>query len=68
MDELTYNVLDNYFSKLENTGYFAYGNMDSMLVLLYIYYLKENYTLNEEDNSIIRNALNCIQGSNCLFS
>lgn len=60
MDELTYNVLDNYFSRLENVGYSSYSNMNSMLILLYIYYFKENYDLDTEEKRIVENALRCI--------
>lgn len=67
MDELTYNALNSYFKRIESVGYMQYGAVDSLLVLLYIYYLKDNYDLSQEESRIVHKALNCIQGSNCMI-
>lgn len=67
MDNITYNVLNNYFSRLENVGYYSYNNLNNVLILIYIYYFMENYELTAEESNIVRKALSCIQ-DNCLFS
>lgn len=67
MDNMVYESLSTYFTRLKSIGYMPYKNVDSLLVLLYIYYMKENYVLDETEQRIVRNALDCIEGSNCVI-
>lgn len=68
MDNLTYDAVSNYFSRVESVGYMSYENIKSLLALIYIYYFKENFDLTEEESRIVDNALSCLKGSNCLIS
>lgn len=67
MDELTYTTLSNYFTRLTSVGYVSYSNIPSLLALIYVYYFKDKYNLNDKENTIVDKALYCLQGSNCLI-
>lgn len=67
MDELVYKSLDNYFNRIKATGYVPYNNVYALIVLLYIYHIKETYILNEKEMGIVNDALACIRKSNCII-
>ena len=64
---LSYEALHRYFTRLSQSGYIKYSNVDSLIVLLYIQELISNYNLDIDEQAIIDKALACLQGSSCLI-
>lgn len=64
---LSYEALHRYFTRLSQSGYMKYSNVDSLIVLLYIQELVSNYDLDIDEQAIIDKALACLQGSSCLI-
>ena len=70
MDEFVYNAFNGYFQVLEKVGYMKQKNIDSLLVLNFLYELiYHDYRgyIKEEDYHTIEKALNCLYGTNCLI-
>lgn len=44
-----------------------YTNVDSLIVLLYIQEIVNDFNLDIEEQTIINKALACLQGSNCMI-
>lgn len=65
MDKIVENALNTYFTRLTKVGYANDDMVNSILILLYIENLKEGARTIEEEE-IITNALECLQGS-CIF-
>lgn len=53
MDEMVNEALGTYFTRAKSIGYIPYGNVESLLALLYVYYLRDNYTLDEQEERIV---------------
>lgn len=66
LTDFTYEALHRYFTRLSQAGYMKYSNVDSLVVLLYMQELV-NEGLNIEELAIVRGALACLQGSNCMI-
>lgn len=67
---LTYDSLNEYFNKLKHTGYLNISDTNKLLILTFIEELLFNnlsYFIDNEDYSIIINALNKLYGSNCII-
>ncbi len=62
---LSYEALHRYFTRLSQSGYMKYSNVDSLLVLLYIQEIVSNYDLGIEEQVIVDKALACLQGGSC---
>lgn len=68
--KLTYDSLNKYFNKLKYTGYLNSFDTNKLLILTFIEELlfdKFPYFVDNEDYSIIINALNTLYGSNCII-
>lgn len=63
---LTYEALHRYFTRLSQSGYMKYSNVNTLLILLYIQELSKD-SLSTEDKSIIDKAISCLQGTNCMI-
>lgn len=46
---LSYEALHRYFTRLSQSGYIKYSNVDSLIVLLYIQELVSNYDLDIDE-------------------
>ena len=70
MDEFIYNSLSHYFSALCKTGYYKQGDVNKLIVLIYLNtLLTEDFRgyVGEEDYTTIEKALNCLYGTSCLI-
>ena len=70
MDEFIYNSLLHYFSALCKTGYYKQGDVNKLIVLIYLNtLLTEDFRgyVSEEDYATIEKALNCLYGTSCLI-
>lgn len=67
LTNLSYEALHRYFTRLSQSGYMKYSNVDSLIVLLYIQEIVNEYDLDIEEQTIINRALSCLQGSNCMI-
>ena len=67
LTNLSYEALHRYFTRLSQSGYMKYTNVESLIVLLYIQELVKDYDLDIEEQTIIDKALSCLQGSNCMI-
>lgn len=70
MDELIYQVLNNYYSALEAKGYMKSSDADKILILcFYRDFILQDYRglISKEDYFLIEKALDCLYGSTCLI-
>lgn len=67
LTNLSYEALHRYFTRLSQSGYMKYSNVDSLIVLLYIQEIVSEYDLDIEEQTIVNRALSCLQGSNCMI-
>ena len=67
LTNLSYEALHRYFTRLSQSGYMKYSNVDSLIVLLYIQEIVKEFDLDIEEQTIINKALSCLQGSNCMI-
>ena len=67
LTNLSYEALHRYFTRLSQSGYMKYTNVESLIVLLYIQELVKDYDLDIEEQTIVDKALSCLQGSNCMI-
>lgn len=67
LTNLSYEALQRYFTRLSQSGYMKYSNVDSLIVLLYIQEIVDRYDLDIEEQNIVNRALSCIQGNNCMI-
>lgn len=70
MDEFVYNALCHYFEALGKLGYYKQGDIDKLLVLIYLNtLLTDDYRgyITDEDYAAIERALNCLYGTSCLI-
>ena len=67
LTNLSYEALHRYFTRLSQSGYMKYTNVESLIVLLYIQELVKDQDLDIEEQTIINKALPCLQGSNCMI-
>ena len=67
LTNLSYEALHRYFTRLSQSGYMKYSNVDSLIVLLYIQEIVNKFDLDIEEQTIINKALSCLQGSNCMI-
>lgn len=69
MDKLIYNVLCQYYKTLEKLGYYSYGDVYPLLVLVFYWnFIYNDYRglISYSDYRLIEKALNCIYGKSCL--
>lgn len=69
--DIIYDSLQKYFKVLSQYGYKTYGDVNKVLLLIYIdRLLNGNYgiQITEEDYRIIDNSLYCVFGNSCLIS
>ena len=69
MDKLIYNVLCQYYKTLEKLGYYSYGDVYPLLVLVFYWnFVYNDYRglISYSDYRLIEKALNCIYGKSCL--
>lgn len=70
MDNFVYNIVTNYFDVLGKTGYVSQKKQSEIMVLFFYYNLLYNdyrTLLPKEDYRLIRKALYCLYGVNCLI-
>lgn len=67
LTNLSYEALHRYFTRLSQSGYMKYSNIDSLIALLYIQEIVKEFYLDIEEQTIINKALSCLQGSNCMI-
>lgn len=69
MDNMIYNILNNYFNALTNTGYKSYNSVEKILALICIQEFLDEFKcyISDEDYSRINKALTCLYGSDCLI-
>ena len=67
LTNLSYEALHRYFTRLSQSGYIKYTNVESLIVLLYIQELVKDYDLDIEEQTIVDKVLSCLQGSNCMI-
>lgn len=67
LTNLSYEALHRYFTRLSQSGYMKYFNVDSLIVLLYIQEIVKEFDLDIEEQTIVNKALSCLQGSNCMI-
>ena len=67
LTNLSYEALHRYFTRLSQSGYMKYSDVDSLIILLYIQEIVKEFDLDIEEQTIINNALSCLQGSNCMI-
>ena len=69
MDKLIYHVLCQYYKTLEKLGYYSYGDVYPLLVLVFYWnFVYNDYRglISYSDYRLIEKALNCIYGKSCL--
>lgn len=69
MDKLVFNALCHYYKALERLGYYSYGDVYSLLVLVFYWnFVYNDYRglLSYKDYRLIEKALNCVYGKSCL--
>ena len=69
MDRLIYNALCQYYKTLEKLGYYSYGDVYPLLVLVFYWnFVYNDYRglISYSDYRLIEKALNCIYGKSCL--
>lgn len=63
---ITSNALDRYFTRLSQSGYINYKDVEHLLILTYIQ--EFNYdSLEYEDKIIIDKTLECLSNNSCLI-
>ena len=67
LTNLSYEALHRYFTRLSQSGYMKYSNVNSLIVLLYIQEIVKEFELDIEEQAIINKVLSCLQGSNCMI-
>lgn len=70
MDELIYQVLNNYYASLEAKGYTKSSDAYKILILcFYKDFILQDYRglLSKKDYFLIEKALDCLYGSTCLI-
>lgn len=67
LTNLSYEALHRYFTRLSQSGYMKYSNVDSLIVLLYIQEIVNEFDLDIEEQTIINKALSCLYRSNCMI-
>lgn len=70
MSEYLYNNIKHYFAALKKLGYYNYGDVYKLIVLIFWYRLLfEDYRgyVKREDYRTVEKALNCLYGSSCLI-
>lgn len=70
MDEYLYKSLEHYFSALKKVGYYKYGDVCKLLVLVFWYHLLyEDYRgyVQRDDYRLIERGLDCLYGTTCLM-
>lgn len=70
MDEMIYESLCSYYHTLELKGYVPYGNMEKLLILIFLHdFVFHDYRglLSKEDYRTIEQALDCLYGTTCLI-
>lgn len=67
LTNLSYEALHRYFTRLSQSGYVKYPNVNSLIVLLYIQEIVKEFDLDIEEQAIINKALSCLQGNNCMI-
>lgn len=67
LTNLSYEALHRYFTRLSQSGYMKYSNVESLIALLYIQEIVKEFYLDIEEQTIINKALSCLQGSNCMI-
>lgn len=67
LTNLSYEALHRYFTRLSQSGYMKYSNVDSLIVLLYIQEIGNEFDLDIEEQTIINKALSCLYESNCMI-
>ena len=60
LTNLSYEALHRYFTRLSQSGYMKYSNVDSLIVLLYIQEIVKEFDLDEDELNIITQALSCL--------
>lgn len=63
---LSYEALHRYFTRLAQSGYIKYIDVDAITVLLYIQEIVRE-DLSTEEQAIVNKALSCLYGSSCLI-
>lgn len=69
MDKLIFNALCHYHQALERLGYYSYGDVYKLLVLVFLRdFVYQDYRgiLTEPDYRLIEKALSCLYGTSCL--
>ncbi len=64
MNNYLYNILNNYFHVLENTGYVASSEGEKLLIASFY---KDFQTKNSGDQRAVEAALNCLYHSSCFL-
>lgn len=67
LTNLSYEALHRYFTRLAWSGYVNYKDVDSLIILIYIQEILEEFDLDEDELNIIIQALSCLQGSSCMI-
>lgn len=68
--KISFEAIKRYFHTLSIFGYKSYGDVNRMLLLLYIEEILTGemaFYVSEDDLRIISGALNCLYGSDCLI-
>ena len=69
MDNVIYNALCHYYRALERLGYYSYGDVYKLLVLVFLRdFVYQDYRgiLSMADYRTIEKALSCLYGTSCL--
>lgn len=67
---ITNNAVQKYFKALEYYGYKSYDDVNKLMLLIAIQELVDydfRYLIEENDYTVINNALYCLYGSTCLI-
>ena len=67
---ITNNAVQKYFKALEYYGYKSYDDVNKLILLIAIQELVDydfRYLIEENDYTVINNALYCLYGSTCLI-
>lgn len=64
---VAYTAISRYFTRLSQTGYVPYYEVNKMLALFIIKDIVDKFILTEEQFRQINDALTCLYGSSCLL-
>lgn len=67
LDNITMTAVNRYFKHLSQLGYMNDGNVNKLLLLVYLKNFLHRFTPTEEDFRIILSKIKCLEQTSCLI-